>query len=236
MTVDIRRQAVDARWMRNAFGVPAYVGAQSITCIDKQRGLVFQLAIDSACTGIRDRIERKAERHCIYQWGRLRVYTYLGPDMIVAMCSTPSERRVAVVLGIVYDIARELVALFCRGIVHGDVKPDNIIVPDGLPATLIDYGSATMDGVGHAGGGCTEEYLPTHTTREQHFNDIYALGHDEKLAQHLLDTYALGHAAELALRGFAIPQAASSVISEAKSLRHCAKAVALAAEKTLRGQ
>lgn len=53
--------------------------------------------------------------------------------------SLPSRERL---LPVVRDLAATLASLHALGLVHGDVKPQNLLIPDDGPPVLIDFGNA----------------------------------------------------------------------------------------------
>lgn len=81
---------------------------------------------------------------------------------------------------LVAQAAAALAYLHGRGVVHGDVKPGNILVPaDGAPVRLADFGLSRRTG----GGGA-----PTHATPEYVAPELVAGGPPSPAA----DMYALG--------------------------------------------
>jgi tetratricopeptide (TPR) repeat protein len=76
------------------------------------------------------------------------------------------------------QVARALSFMHERGLVHRDVKPANVLVPDQGPARVIDFGIAKpLDDLGEVAG--TLGYLAPEALRGQPFDhrvDLYALG------------------------------------------------------------
>ncbi len=56
---------------------------------------------------------------------------------------SPVPPEAAMVLG--WELARALAAAHARGIVHRDVKPDNVLVAEGGPLKLADFGLAALE-------------------------------------------------------------------------------------------
>ncbi|MBI2919649.1 MAG: protein kinase [Planctomycetes bacterium] len=81
-------------------------------------------------------------------------------------------------LDLAAQIARALSFMHERGLVHRDVKPANVLVPDQGPARVIDFGIAKpLDDLGEVAG--TLGYLAPEALRGQPFDhrvDLYALG------------------------------------------------------------
>ncbi|MEK7465857.1 MAG: protein kinase [Planctomycetota bacterium] len=81
-------------------------------------------------------------------------------------------------LDLAAQVARALSFMHERGLVHRDVKPANILVPDFGPTRVIDFGIAKpLDDLGEVAG--TLGYLAPEALRGQPFDhrvDLYALG------------------------------------------------------------
>ncbi|WNZ65908.1 serine/threonine-protein kinase [Myxococcus sp. MxC21-1] len=56
---------------------------------------------------------------------------------------SPAPPEAVMVLG--WELARALAAAHARGIVHRDVKPDNVLVAEGGPLKLADFGLAALE-------------------------------------------------------------------------------------------
>ena len=78
------------------------------------------------------------------------------------------------------DVARALSACESRGIVHRDVKPENIMVDEWGNFKLGDFGVArTLEGTRTATTAGTETYMAPEVIRHDRYNqtvDIYSLG------------------------------------------------------------
>jgi DNA-binding SARP family transcriptional activator/ABC-type glycerol-3-phosphate transport system substrate-binding protein len=107
--------------------------------------------------------------------------------------------------GIVEQVALALGSALEQGIVHGDVKPENILLDDEHNAYLSDFGiardlagaSPTRIGVGHA---------PAYASPERVRGSS---------ATHAGDVYALGMVLREALAGVSLPRTAEDVIARA---------------------
>ena len=83
------------------------------------------------------------------------------------------------VLRIAIDIAEGLKAADEIGLIHGDIKPENILLDDRRQAKLVDFGIANFRGEGEEGVWGTPYYIAPEKIRRQRSDarsDIYSLG------------------------------------------------------------
>ncbi len=89
---------------------------------------------------------------------------------------------VAEALEIALQVAEGLAAVHRRGIVHGDVKPANLMLTDGGVVKIVDFGLATLGGGGEPRPGWplgTLAYMSPEQVRSQALgpaSDLWALG------------------------------------------------------------
>jgi len=121
----------------------------------------------------------------IYSFGREKGQPYIvmelvSGDRVDAMMESAERLTPALVLRIGLEIAQGLSAADDVGLVHGDIKPENILLDTKGQAKLVDFGLAT---VAHqaAGEGIwgTPYYIAPEKIRRQKVDarsDIYSLG------------------------------------------------------------
>ncbi|MEX2446689.1 MAG: protein kinase [Dehalococcoidia bacterium] len=85
--------------------------------------------------------------------------------------------------GVARAVARALAAVHARGGVHGDLKPQHVMLSDdrAIPVTLVDFGEASADGEppGTCGPRATPAYLAPEVAagaRRSPASDLFALG------------------------------------------------------------
>ncbi len=121
----------------------------------------------------------------IYSFGQEKGQPYIVMELVSgervdAMMENPDGLRPALVMKIGLEIAQGLSAADEAGLVHGDIKPENILLDTKGQAKLVDFGLAT---VAHqaAGEGIwgTPYYIAPEKIRRQKVDarsDIYSLG------------------------------------------------------------
>ena len=84
------------------------------------------------------------------------------------------------VLAVATQLADALAAAHAHGVVHGDLKPDNVVVTASGTVKVLDFGLAHVDGQpGAVPGGGTPDYMAPEQTRgdpADHRSDQFALG------------------------------------------------------------
>eukprot|EP00241_Pyramimonas_parkeae_P017057 CAMPEP_0114289742 /NCGR_PEP_ID=MMETSP0059-20121206/7545_1 /TAXON_ID=36894 /ORGANISM="Pyramimonas parkeae, Strain CCMP726" /LENGTH=692 /DNA_ID=CAMNT_0001411053 /DNA_START=295 /DNA_END=2373 /DNA_ORIENTATION=- len=111
------------------------------------------------------------------------------PPPSLELPSTPHVERVQ---KIVYDVLNGLQYLHERGCVHGDIKPDNIVLSDRNIAKISDFGSAQM--VQSTSGMCSHAFgTPSFTAPECLHKDTYN--------GYAADMWALGISVHLMIHG-----------------------------------
>jgi transcriptional regulator with GAF, ATPase, and Fis domain/tetratricopeptide (TPR) repeat protein/tRNA A37 threonylcarbamoyladenosine biosynthesis protein TsaE len=97
-------------------------------------------------------------------------------ERVAALASDEERARFAVEVGLA--VARALGAIHAAGLVHGDVKPSNVVVPaDASAARLVDLGLARAPGVSATVSGTPAFLAPEAWLGERSVGtDLYALG------------------------------------------------------------
>ncbi|MCC7346070.1 MAG: serine/threonine protein kinase, partial [Variibacter sp.] len=76
-------------------------------------------------------------------------------------------------------VAFSLAAVHATGVVHRDIKPDNIILRGGNAPALVDFGIALLSKAGDSAAGGTPGYMPPEQAKGGRIDartDLYALG------------------------------------------------------------
>lgn len=106
-----------------------------------------------------------------------------GPNLGKYAADSPVSPRNAA--GLVAEVARALVVVHRHGIVHQDVKPQNILIDENGRARLIDFGMARIRHAWDDSGECASGGTPAFMAPEQARNedttigprsDVFALG------------------------------------------------------------
>jgi serine/threonine-protein kinase len=110
-----------------------------------------------------------------------------------------------------------LIDLHAHGLIHGDVKPGNVIVDRGNRAVLIDLGVAADLRAGRALGGGTPPYMAPEVERRQvdHRADLFAAG---VLLIEALSGAPVADLADCARRAELIPAPLASIVRTAIEL------------------
>lgn len=97
-------------------------------------------------------------------------------EVVAGLASDEERARFAVVVGVA--VARALGAMHAAGLIHGDVKPANVVVPaDPSAAKLVDLGLARAAGVAATLSGTPAFLAPEAWLGERSVaTDLYALG------------------------------------------------------------
>ena len=69
----------------------------------------------------------------------------VGDNLAVFIKKTPINKRIKYLLLILKDLTRTLQHLHQNGILHNDIKPDNILITKNLVPVLVDFGVSCFD-------------------------------------------------------------------------------------------
>lgn len=139
------------------------------------------------------------------------VMELVGGDHFDEMIRTDQPMSQALVLQICLEIAEGLQDADDVGLLHGDIKPENILLDERRRAKLVDFGLATS--VGDSGGDKvrgTPYYIPPERLERKALNarsDIYSLGATMYHALAGRPPFYEGDAKEVALARLAGPPA-----------------------------
>ena len=132
---------------RNLLGINHFLNRDRIRVMIMEwvQGYDLRRLLTSRCYGIvKQRVSRK-------MW---EVYN----EQLVTCGPVQPRFRAQVTLMIMKEIVESLVALHDEGIIHGDIKPSNIMLNRAGSAKLIDIGSAVRQGEKSWRNGCTPTY------------------------------------------------------------------------------
>jgi len=121
----------------------------------------------------------------IYSFGQENGQPYIVMELVSGgkfsdIIEDQKQVSPSVVMRIGRDIAAALEAAANAGLLHGDVKPENILLDDRGTAKLVDFGLASTIGMQDSGGVWgTPNYIAPEKVRRQKVDarsDIYSLG------------------------------------------------------------
>ena len=121
----------------------------------------------------------------IYSFGQEKGQPYIVMELVSGqrfdkMVESKKALDQAFVMKIGLDIAEGLKAADEAGLLHGDIKPENILLDDKLRAKLVDFGIASFANQGQSEGiWGTPYYIAPEKVRRQKIDcrsDIYSLG------------------------------------------------------------
>lgn len=121
----------------------------------------------------------------VYTFGEEKGHPYLVMELLPAgslleRITVPDPMDVGFLMGVAFEVAEGLNAAHEAGLLHGDIKPENILFDDKMHAKLVDFGLAAMNGAksnGEVWG--TPYYLAPEKVTERKSNqkcDIYSFG------------------------------------------------------------
>jgi serine/threonine protein kinase len=121
----------------------------------------------------------------VYTFGEEKGHPYLVMELLpsgslLERITVPDPIDVGFLMGVAFEVAEGLNAAYEVGLLHGDIKPENILFDDKMHAKLVDFGLAAMNGAksnGEVWG--TPFYLAPEKVTERKSNqkcDIYSFG------------------------------------------------------------
>jgi serine/threonine protein kinase len=121
----------------------------------------------------------------VYTFGEEKGHPYLVMELLpsgslLERITVPEPIDVGFLMGVAFEVAEGLNAAYEVGLLHGDIKPENILFDDKMHAKLVDFGLAAMNGAksnGEVWG--TPFYLAPEKVTERKSNqkcDIYSFG------------------------------------------------------------
>ena len=130
-------------------------------------------------------------------------------DQLLADCGALAVTRAT---RIVCDVLSGLEAIHERGLVHGDVKPGNVLIDDTCRAVLIDLGVAADLRAGRGVGGGTPPYMAPEVAcgAVNHRADLFAVG---LMLVEALIGQPVGSVDECAAHATSLPAPLATVVS-----------------------
>ena len=121
----------------------------------------------------------------VYTFGQEKGHPYLVMELLpsgslLERITVPDPIDVGFLMGVAFEVAEGLNAAYEAGLLHGDIKPENILFDDKMHAKLVDFGLAAMNGAksnGEVWG--TPYYLAPEKVTDRKSNqkcDIYSFG------------------------------------------------------------
>ena len=135
----------------------------------------FEIAGKLDHPGLRKYFKLRRVRHWL-QVSELHLYMELCEGL---SCQARRPTTIAQTAGIFLDVAKALMHMHAVGIVHGDIKPNNIIVADDGSVKIIDFGqSCSIGAVKDRIQGTPDFIAPEQVHRRplDHRTDIFNLG------------------------------------------------------------
>jgi len=120
----------------------------------------------------------------IYSFGQEKGQPYIVMELISgerfdALVESGKKLDQGLVMQVAHDIAQGLAAAYEENMLHGDIKPENILLDEKLTAKLVDFGIASVAGQSSEGIWGTPYYIaPEKILRQKPDgrSDMYSLG------------------------------------------------------------